>query len=354
MVRAAPRPRYVALDAMRGVAALLVVIFHAASLLRGHWAPGGYLAVDLFFVLSGFVIAAAYDKRIASGMSAQRFIVIRAIRFWPLYVLGLALGIVRQMMLIAAHDPHRMGIPHLAVAALLNLAFLPDFASVQRDLFPLNLPSWSLFFELLVNIAYVLAFPWLRQRVLAIVALVSGAVFVMLCLWHGSADLGSTFADIPAAAPRTLFSFSLGMLIFRSGWRPVAAPLWLVLPALALLMLAPVPGAWRAIYDIGFVTIVSPLLVLAGARHQRESRMADWLGRLSYPLYAIHAPLLMIGILLAEKVDTPLAVRAVLIVIGLPALALLLDRVFDQPMVRALQKRLERRAEPPLPAAALP
>jgi peptidoglycan/LPS O-acetylase OafA/YrhL len=354
MTAAVQRPRYIALDAMRGVAALLVVVFHAARLLDGRWAPGGYLAVDLFFVLSGFVIAAAYDKRIVGGMSARRFTLIRTIRFWPLYALGLALGLAHQLMLIATHNPHAMGSAHLAAAVPLNLVFLPDFAGAPGNLFPLNSPSWSLFFELLVNIAYVVAFPWLGRRALGAVALTSGAIFAWLCWQHGTADLGSTFASAPAGVPRTLFSFSMGLLIFRSGWRPFTAPLWILLPAVALLMLAPVPSDWRAVYDIGFVLLLSPLLVLAGARSQRASRAADWLGRLSYPLYAVHYPLLMLGTPLAEKLHLPFAVRVVLVVIGLPALALLLDRMFDQPVVKAMQKWLERRAEPPLPGATLP
>src|SRR5215210_2241655 len=86
------RPVYHSLNGLRGLAALIVVLFHAAALIGTQLAPGGYLAVDLFFILSGFVIAHAYDHRFAEGLGPLAFIRYRIIRFYPLYLLGLAIG----------------------------------------------------------------------------------------------------------------------------------------------------------------------------------------------------------------------------------------------------------------------
>ena len=87
------RNRYITLDAMRGIAALFVVARHFSGL-RGAADPQfSFLAVDLFFLLSGFVLSFSYDERIAAGMSPAAFLMKRIIRLYPLYFLGIALGI---------------------------------------------------------------------------------------------------------------------------------------------------------------------------------------------------------------------------------------------------------------------
>ncbi|MFZ2994710.1 acyltransferase family protein [Sphingobium sp.] len=349
--------RYVALDAMRGVAALLVVILHSERMLQGQWAPGGYLAVDMFFALSGFVIAHSYDARIAAGLSSLRFVTLRAIRFWPLYVLGLSLGILHQLLLILTHNDHAMSFGVLALASFLALIFVPGPVRHGGNLYPLNAPSWSLFMELIANAAYAIAFPKLTARVLGVIAVIGGLGFAILCLRHGSADLGATIGTLAGGVARTAFSFAVGLLIYRKRWRPFALPVPMLAAIVTLLLICPVPSGWRAIYDIVFVLILSPVLVAVGASSRPSPRLmgvSARVGLVSYPVYAIHRPLIDIITPVVEKLQIPPLVAAILFVVGLILLGLMLDRFFDQRVRRIITVRLGLRQERPLPEASLP
>ena len=131
-----------ALNAMRGLAAIAVVIFHAHPLFGAQIAPSGYLAVDLFFVLSGVVIAHAYAARLNAGMRVAAFMKIRVVRFMPFYLLGLAFGLVLATALLFAGSSDALSTDKLAIALLLALLFPP--VPFGGDIFPLNVPAWSL------------------------------------------------------------------------------------------------------------------------------------------------------------------------------------------------------------------
>ena len=161
----AAKERFVVLDGMRGVAALAVIIDHVASPLMQTLIPGRYLAVDFFFVLSGFVLAHVYLTRLAEGrMSPGAFLRVRAIRFAPLYLAAFALG-AALALLYALRGWHEHTLPHVATSALFGVFMLPTPPplSIWPDApFPLNGPTWSLFFELAVNAVFALvALRWL-------------------------------------------------------------------------------------------------------------------------------------------------------------------------------------------------
>lgn len=109
------------------MAAIVVVIFHAHPLFDVQIAPGGYLAVDLFFVLSGCVIAHAYGAKIKAGMPVVDFMALRLIRFMPFYLTGLAFGLVLFIALLIADSPNALSAPHLVLAVGLALVFVPVF-----------------------------------------------------------------------------------------------------------------------------------------------------------------------------------------------------------------------------------
>lgn len=355
--KAADTGRYVALDAIRGVAALLVVILHSERMLQGQWAPGGYLAVDLFFALSGFVIAHSYDGRFSTGLSARRFVLLRAVRFWPLYALGLGLGILHQFLLILTHNHHAMSVVMLALASMLALFFVPAPVRHGGNLFPLNVPSWSLFMELMANAVYALAFPKLTTRLLLSAAAAGGVVFAIACARHGSADLGATVGTLAGGAGRTAFSFAAGLLIYRLRWRPFALPVPMLAIIVTLLLICPVPSGWRPAYDMVFVLLLSPLLVAVGATSAPSPGLmgvSAKVGLISYPVYAVHRPLIDLVTPAMEKLHIPPVAAGVLFITGLILLGLLLDRFFDQPVRRTLSVRLGLRQERPLPEASLP
>ena len=120
------RPIYHSLNGLRGLAAIIVVLFHAEAFFGRQIAPGGYLAVDLFFVLSGFVIAHAYDHKFAQGLPAFTFIRHRLIRFYPLYLLGLLIGAGWLTLELAVSPPAALTGQQLLIAFSLGLLFLPS------------------------------------------------------------------------------------------------------------------------------------------------------------------------------------------------------------------------------------
>ncbi len=321
------RREYRTLNGIRGVAAICVMLFHGVALV-GPVFPRGYLAVDLFFVLSGFVIAHAYDGRLRAGLRVGGFTLVRLIRFWPLYALGLALGVARELLLVATGNDYALSVPMLLAAVTLGLAFLPlPLASRGDNLFPLNVPSWSLFFELLINILYVAVWPWLSLAVLLVAIAASGIALVLVTPAIGIGHVGVEANSFGGGCARTIFSFGLGVLIYRL--RPqVPAP-----PAPLLLALVAAGLAWpwggRG-YDLAFVVLLSPALVMLGSGAEPAGRaggVTDWLGLVSFPLYATHRPLLHVIEALANRMPVSPALLGWVAVAGLLVLATIANRV---------------------------
>lgn len=311
------RREYGTLNAMRGVAAIAVVFYHAGKLF-GRIAPGGYLAVDLFFVLSGFIIAHAYDGRLAGGLGRRDFIVVRLIRFYPLYIAGAGLGVLRELLLLATHNHYALSPPLLVAALAAAALFVPlPLAAKGGNLFSLNVPSWSLFYELVVNLLYALVFPWLGTAALALTALVSAvALFVMLPA-DGLHQVGVLDIYFLAGFPRTLFSFAAGILIYRRRWRAPALPPVLLLALTGAALVVPGGNRWT---DMLFVLLIAPCLVLLGAQAEPAARLrpvTHFIGLVSFPIYALHSPVLDMATALARKYALDLPLVGVIVVAGL-------------------------------------
>lgn len=278
------------LDALRGLAALLVLAFH----LRGVCLPRevlghGYLAVDLFFVISGFVLARAYDADLVAGQGAG-FMVKRLKRLYPMALLGLVLGAV--VWLVSGRDP---GTALLLLA--LGLAFAPFPAG--HDVFPLNGPQWSLLWELAANLVYALVAPWLTSRRLLALVVAGGAAHVALTLAYGTGSLGPYGFNWWSGAPRVVYGFFAGVLLARLAGegrlKVPALPITAILAVVVLVLSPPVPESGRAIFDLVAALAVLPLLVASAARASVEGRLRpvlDGLAGLSYALYALHIPII--------------------------------------------------------------
>jgi peptidoglycan/LPS O-acetylase OafA/YrhL len=311
--------RFHSLDALRGIAAIAVMLFHA-----GREAPlfmaRGYLAADLFFILSGFVLAHSYEARLRSGMSLGAFVRARLTRIYPLYWLGALTG-----CLLFAGSP-------------LMILMIPTEPGPGL-LFRANAPLWSLLFELIANLAWAIMAVRCSLRGLIGLTLLLGALLVPAVVSHGNADIGAFWPGALPGLVRTFFSFALGVILFRlfvrSGSVRRATPLgWLLLPALAVL-LAPLV-AWQAVADLVTLGLVLPLIVWLGARWEVGTRwLAERLGGLSFPLYCLHAPFIAMGHASPELMA---AICAAMI-----ALSLLLDRYYDRP----IQAWLKARAQTP-------
>jgi peptidoglycan/LPS O-acetylase OafA/YrhL len=287
---------------MRGIAALAVVAHHFSELFGA--VPQGYLAVDFFFALSGFVVVKAYGRRLEQGLRPTQFLRLRFIRFYPLYLLAVLLKAASVLLWVRV-DPGRnfWTLRELAGASAFNLLLLPDPFRWQAlpalvpaiALFPLVGPAWSLFLELGVNYLYALIRPSLTPRRLGWALAFCGASLAVAVAHNGNADGGVCWAwdGQWLAGSRVTFSFGVGCGLawlppFRLPWVP-AGLLLLVLGA--ALCGRPSPSG-QAAYDLGFIFVLSPILVLLGAVNEpRQAWAGRWMERLglaSYPIYLLH------------------------------------------------------------------
>lgn len=338
---------FATLDGLRGAAAVLVVLYHDKSLI-GLWRPeSAYLAVDLFFILSGCVIDHAYADRLLNSLSAFQFLTTRLIRLWPLYLLGALLGAANLAVLMAygLNDTAASFLTYCAITAVV-LAPTPGAHIIS----PLNMAAWSLLFEWYVNIFYGAMVRALTK--MAIICLI-GVSFVVLATFarqKGGLDLGVKWASFAAGTTRVLFGFFLGVLINRLPRPTRRSTQWAALPVMivpaSLWLLPP-----SAIGDLLRAAMLLPALVWIGLWVEPVPRMQDvfrWAGRVSYPLYIIHVPIwTFIAPLVAAKIEGRGAkfVASFALLMALIVLSWLLDRYYDQP-IRDRLNRLVTRREP--------
>ena len=281
------------LDALRGVAALIVVLYHVD--LMGPWRNGA-LAVDFFFLLSGYVMARTYEPRMAS-MGVIDFMRRRHRRLIRPFLVGCVFGAV---LLLANTSP-------AAVAGSFGLAllFLPS-PFLGRDVFGINTPGWSLFFELFANVIHAVLLYRLSNRALMFILVSFAAVYANHVWFHGI-YAGLFFERFPITLVRTLVPYISGILLFRTlKDTPMPLPGWLAILALpAVIYFADWNGAKIFVILIGF-----PLIVSIGLNPVSKALVpvASAIGAMSYPLYAMHLPLMelttpstgaILGILLA-------------------------------------------------------
>ncbi len=214
------RHAYATLDCLRGVAAFMVVLYHFAS---NVFAPHGFLAVDLFFAMSGFVIASAYERRLVNGLGLGGFFVIRARRLGPLLALGAAMSLACALAVSGEQRP----LPWLA---LLSVLLVPIDGAFLRA-FPLNGSLWSLHVEVVVNLVYAcLARVLSTPRLLAVAGASLVALAVISCTQGAMSD-GSSELDMLCGYLRALVAFPAGVVIWR--WR-ARLPAWRIGPATIL------------------------------------------------------------------------------------------------------------------------
>lgn len=302
-------PRYDTLDAMRGLAALAVMLDHFTQHYGGvRLFASSPLAVDLFFCLSGFVIAHAYQQRIADGLSCWGFLRLRLLRLYPSWFMGCVVGGISLVGLVAAGLTTLTPVQAVA-ASILNLLNLPYIGvhvtqiflgRIPADIFPLNDPGWSLFFEYCVNLLFFWLvakpsrWPFVTWPLLAVVV-----YFIAVKIFGESPGWGA--GNFLGGFPRVGFGFLTGVLLYH--WRDRLTLLPHLPTGLLLLLLAlafSVP-AFRLHTYYSFLMTLSfvPLMVALGARassppDSRRQRWARLAGALSYPLYCVHFPILFL------------------------------------------------------------
>ncbi len=317
------KPHYALLDGLRGVAALLVVWYH---IFEGFQFAGnkpvidfinhGYLAVDFFFILSGFVVGYAYDNRWGKTLTLGGFFRRRLIRLQPMVIMGAVIG--AASFLISGMErwdgTHAtLWLTFLAfVCGCLMLPALPRMPREVRgngEMFPLNGPCWSLFFEYVGNIVYALFIRRLSTRLLAVLS------FALCCAltWfavtdqsgYGSIGVGWTVdrTNILGGMLRMLCPFTMGVLMSRlfKPLRQARGAFWT--SAALLLAIFHIPYTYsdgalslNGMFEAACIIAVFPLVVWYAASGKTtdiaSTRICRFLGDISYPLYIVHYPIM--------------------------------------------------------------
>lgn len=370
------KPHYPLLDGLRGVAALLVVIYHIfegfafAQTTNGEGSGlittfnHGHIAVDFFFILSGFVISYAYDERWKS-MSLGVFFKRRLIRLHPMLIMGTIIG--ATTFLIGGGKQwsgEATPIGWTLVAMLLTFLMIPALPSAKYEIrgngemFPLNGPQWSLFFEYIGNIIYALFIRRLPTKVLAALCLILGAlhawIFVFDLSGYDSVGIGWTIDKINfwGGMVRMLFPMTVGMLLART-FKPyrVKWAFWVcsaMLIAIFAVPYIPTNGniSLNSLYEVVCIAFLFPAIVwlaASGSSRGLTEKISHTLGELSYPLYIVHYPLMYLfykwliehhRYTLSQTLAPSVTVIAASIVLAYACL-----KLYDEPMRRYLARK---------------
>ncbi len=345
------RDRFVLLDGLRGIAAIFIIQRHAEDLL-GKALPSSYLGVDLFFALSGFVLAHAYGASLAQGrISPLQFMKARLLRLYPLYAIALALVTAYYVHMyfagVAVMADEYVIPDELLLAFVTGLFFLPSPVTISFNaaLFLVH-PAWSLFNELVANLAYALRGVRATLRQMGIVIAVSAVVLVVAALQFDRLHAGFRWHEMYVGMARVFFSFSVGMLIYRYRRKiPVVRPVQalLCLGLLIVVLAFPTPRDWRWIFDLFVVFLVWPVLLYWGSAivpGPKTAAVSSFLGTASYAVYVLHTPLLDWALVIAPSITSPelMPFAGIVLVTLVVLISWCLTIWLDQP----LQKRFKK------------
>jgi peptidoglycan/LPS O-acetylase OafA/YrhL len=283
------------LDGLRGVAALAVVIFHFMEWVftdpSKNFIGHGFLAVDFFFCLSGFVIGYAYDNRIEK-MGVKEFFKSRLIRLHPLVMLGAFLGLLGFLLdPFASHPAYDMGKLALLFIGSLFMIPLPLMEERFFNNFSLNAPAWSLFWEYVANLFYAFVLYKVGRRSLAVLTVLAAAGILFVSYRAGNLLGGWSKDNFFDGGVRVAYSFLAGLLIYRLNWI-IKNKLGFVSLAILLFLAFIMPSSkWNWLTEALVVLIYFPLLVALGAGSNLSSqwkKVCRFAGNISYPLYMTH------------------------------------------------------------------
>ena len=289
--------RMVQLDGLRGIAAFMVVFYHMDIVYAISGPFGrGYLFVDLFFLLSGFVLAVSTEKKLSAGIGAIHFTWVRYKRLLPLVAVGAGVALVRAVV-IGMADPLTL----LWMLAL-DLAMVPSLAGAG-PFYRFNGPQWTLFYELLANFVHAAVLHRVSTRWMLALAAAMAVWLVHEVQVHGSDTMGvnaPTWSTWWSALPRVGWSYVLGVWIgrqYKAGRRGPALPWWLALalPVIGI-MLVPVLPLSKVYGDLVFVVLFLPAMMWTVAMSAPPPSLRpalEWLGNFSLPLYCVHLTVLV-------------------------------------------------------------
>lgn len=333
----------------------MVIFRHTEGALGSIPTNISYLAVDLFFLLSGVVLANSYEKRLTKvQISRAGFLLQRIIRLYPLYLLSLPIGLFSYAL--------QNGLDYLTLAVLLIKAILLIPSTNLESLFPFNEPSWSLFFELWAGVLFSVLLIRLSSRSLLAIAVGAAGITMYGALVEGNLDIGYQPSYFIFGFSRALFSFSLGICLYRlyDIRKPTTANNGNIIGLLlcgCLIFITCISASTFfgfPYFDFLICLVIFPAIVWLAMR-TRQTGPVDllfrWLGKLSYPIYILHAPIFSLLHSLRQKgLDLPASPAAgMVIVISIFILAGIVAIRYDEPVRKKLKIMVA-----PNPASAAP
>ncbi|MBB6332970.1 peptidoglycan/LPS O-acetylase OafA/YrhL [Chryseobacterium sediminis] len=315
------KPHYEILDGLRGVAAIMVVFFHVFETFSNgdhtkQIINHGYLAVDFFFMLSGYVISYAYDNR-WNNMTLKDFFIRRLVRLQPMIIIGSLVGAV------LFYFQHSEGLGWGGISAtpvwklllvmFIGMTVIPVGKSLDirgwNEMHPLNGPSWSLFFEYIANIVYALVLRRVSKIVLGILVLISAGFTIYYAFTNPNGDIigGWSIDDatqMKIGFTRLAFPFLMGIFLARAVSLKFTKNAFFTTSILLIVLFAfPRLGGttahWQnAFYECFVLMIMFPVVILLGAggkvTNEKTNRFCKFLGDISYPIYITHFPLVYV------------------------------------------------------------
>ena len=367
---------FVLLDALRGSAALFVLVYHVfegfATSAQDQVCNHGYLAVDFFFMLSGFVIGYAYDDR-WTGIMPKQFFQRRLIRLHPMLLAGMALGFFSFLVGgCCGWDGGHVSMWRVVLALVAGMVMIPSYPGSAYDvrgyteMYSLNGPAWSLFFEYVGNILYALLLRRLPTWALSVLVVSSGMGLAWVLLGHGALDYGWTLSTFWPGMLRLLFPYTLGLLMARlhvrrstsavvGGKRPAPVRMFFLFSAiLGIIFCMPYLGdansPWvNGIYILFSLVFVFPFVIWMALREGTAEAaslpLLRFFGEMSYPLYLVHYPFMYlfyqyIGFPDVSVSPADVWIEALLVASVSACVAYLLLRFYDRPVRKWLSSRL--------------
>jgi peptidoglycan/LPS O-acetylase OafA/YrhL len=366
-----PKKHYEILDGLRGVAAIIVVAFHIFEAFSGgnrfkQIINHGYLAVDFFFLLSGFVVAYAYDDRWGK-MTQWEFYKRRLIRLQPMVIMGMIIGAI--FYYFQASDvlfPMIAGMEVWKVILTMVIGFtlLPIPPSMEirgwGEMHPLDGPAWSLFFEYIANILYALIFRKFSNKVLSVFVLLFAGMLINYTVFGPKGDViggwSLNLEQMNIGFTRLLYPFFAGILLSRLGKLiNVKGAFWVCSLMIAIVLIIPRIGdensLWmNGIYESFCIILVFPLIVSIGAGGEIKNpfslKICKVLGDISYPIYITHYPL--IYWYTAWVVDNKVSLEdgyalGIGVLVASILIAYLCLKLYDEPVRNWLQNKFQKK-----------
>jgi peptidoglycan/LPS O-acetylase OafA/YrhL len=346
----------------------MVIIFHVLETFAGgnrfiQIINHGYLAVDFFFLLSGFVVAYAYDDRWGK-MTQWDFYKRRLVRLQPMVVMGSVIGAALFYLQISNVFPLIAGTPvwKMLLMMIIGCTLLPVPISMDirgwQEMHPLDGPAWSLFFEYIANILYAVIVRRFSKALLSLFVTLAGCLLLYYLLAGQTGDLIGGWSlnkeQLFIGFTRVLYPFFAGVLLCRMGKliRMQGAFWWcslLIILSLSVPRIGNEHSLWmNGLYEGVCVILIFPLIVAIGAggeiRNRRSAKICQFLGDISYPLYITHYPLIYVFTAWVTNNKIPLGMEGLLVGLLLVVVSIILAfgclKLYDEPVRQWLTRKV--------------